>query len=353
MGDSSFEPAVAFIIFNRPEHARAVLAAIASARPRQLFVIADGPRADRPDDVKRCAHARVLIERIDWPCDVRTNFSDVNLGVGRRIATGLDWVFDQVDRAIVLEDDCIPDPSFFRFCRELLDRHQDDRRVRTIAGSNFLMGKARNHWSYHVSNFHALHGWATWRRSWQRTDMSMRGWPEVRDNGWLIDVCGSKRMAEFWASRFDLVHRGKLETWDYPYILSCWMDQALALTPNVNLIENIGFGAEATHTRFVADFCHRPTEAMRFPLVHPPFFIRDAVSDAESVKRRLLPEEGSRLRRAARSLFHLATGRRRGRIEIRRAKLLGRSALQARATAGTTSTSTGAAGRRASLENRE
>ena len=329
MRDLRLEPPVVFIIFNRSEHARAVLDVIASARPRQLFVIADGPRAERPEDARRCAQTRALIERIDWPCDVRTDFSAVNLGAGRRIASGLDWVFEQVDRAIILEDDCVPHPSFFRFCQELLDRYQDDDRIRTICGSNFLMGKARNNWSYHFSNFHALHGWATWRRSWQRTDMSMRLWPEVRDNGWLVDICGSKRMAKFWAIRFDLAHRGELNAWDYPYILSCWMDQTLALTPNVNLIRNIGFGAEATNTTFIADFCRRPIEAMQFPLVHPPFFIRDALSDAEAARRRLLPERGSWWRRAARPLVHFATGRARPPLKIRRAKLLERSVLEA------------------------
>jgi len=330
MRNSRLEAPVVFIIFNRAEHARAVLDAIASARPRQLFVIADGPRAERPDDVTSCARTRALIERIDWPCDLRTDFSAVNLGAGRRIASGLDSVFELVDRAIVLEDDCVPHPSFFPFCQELLDRYRDDQRIRTIAGSSFLMGKARNGWSYHLSNFHALHGWATWRRSWQRTDMSMRLWPEVRDDGWLVDICGSKRMAKFWAIRFDLVHRGDLDAWDYPYILSCWMDHALALTPNVNLIQNIGFGAQATNTKFVADFCHRPTEAMRFPLVHPPFFIPDALSDAEAARQRLLPERGSWLRRTARPLVHLLTGRKRPRIKLHRAKLLDRSVFEGR-----------------------
>jgi hypothetical protein len=352
MRDSMLECPVVLIIFNRREHARAVLDVIGSARPRQLFVIADGPRAGRPEDVTRCAQTRALVERIDWACDLRTDFSAINLGAGRRIASGLDSVFEQVDRAIVLEDDCVPHPSFFPFCQELLDRYEDDERIRTIAGSNFLMGKARNGWSYHFSDFHALHGWGTWRRSWQRTDQSMRLWPEVRDNGWLIDICGSRRMARLWAARFDLVYRGELNAWDYPYILSCWMDHALALTPNVNLVQNIGFGAEATNTRFVADFCHRPTEAMQFPLVHPPFFIRDAVSDAEAVVQRLLPEEGSWLRRTARSLVSLATGRRRPRIAIRRARLLDRSGFEARPTPPATCQSARANRGRAAFDGR-
>ncbi len=353
MRESRLEPPVVFIIFNRSEHARAVLDAITSARPRQLFVIADGPRAERPEDVSRCAQTRALIERIDWACDVRTDFSAVNLGAGRRIASGLDWVFEQVDRAIVLEDDCVPHPSFFRFCQELLDRYQDDERIGTICGSNFLMGKARNRWSYYASNFHALHGWATWRRSWQRADMSMRLWPEVRDNGWLIDLCGNERMAKFWAIRFERVYRGELNAWDYPYILSCWLEQTLALTPNVNLIDNIGFGADATNTTFIADFCDRPTEAMQFPLIHPPFFIRDAISDAEATRRRLLPERGSWWRRAARPLVHFATGRTRVRLEIPRAKLLERSVLEARAAPRATCRSAATASGLALAEHRD
>ncbi len=321
------EVPVAFIVFNRPRHAQAVFEAIAAVRPRRLLVIADGPRADRPEDIQRCAETRALLERIDWTCDLRTNLSPVNLGGARRIASGLDWVFERVDRAIILEDDCVPHPSFFPFCQDLLERYAGDARIRTISGSNYLMGKARNGWSYYFSDFHALHGWATWRRSWQRVDLSMRFWPEIRDNGWLIDICGSRRMAEFWAARFDMIHRTGRGNWDYPYILSCLMDRAMAVTPTANLIRNTGFGADAAHTRFVAEFCRQDVEAMRFPLVHPPFVVRDALADAEAARRRLLPEGGSWLRRACRPLLHLLTGRRSPRIRVRRAKLLERSTL--------------------------
>lgn len=322
MPDLGLDVPVVFIIFNRPEKARAVFDVIAAARPQQLFVIADGPRPGRTDDVTGCAQTRSLIEQISWDCDLHIEISAVNLGCGRRIASGLDWVFEQVDRAIVLEDDCVPHPSFFLFCRELLDRYAEDERIRTIGGNNYLMGRARNDWSYHFSRLPAMHGWATWRRSWQRVDMSMRLWPEIRDTSWLIDVFGSKQMAAFWAPRFDRTYHGEVSSYSYPYLFSCWIDHALAVTPNVNLVRNIGFGTDATNTKFVADFCKQGVEEIRFPMVHPPFVACDGLADAETFKRRLLPEQGPWLRQVARGLYHLATGRGASRVKIHRASCL-------------------------------
>jgi GT2 family glycosyltransferase len=156
---SEFDVPVVLMTFNRPEHARAVFDRIAAIRPKRFFIIADGPRPNRRDDVSKCREARAVVDLVNSPCDLHTNFSDMNLGYARRISSGLDWVFDRVDRAILLEDDCVPDPSFFAFCGELLERYEDDHRVRTISGTNFLFGKARTDWSYHFSSYRSIWGW--------------------------------------------------------------------------------------------------------------------------------------------------------------------------------------------------
>jgi hypothetical protein len=302
---AQFDVPVVLMAFNRPQHTRAVFDRIAAIRPTRLFAIADGPRPDRRDDVHNCEETRAVLNRVNWPCDLRTNFSDTNLGCAPRISSGLDWVFDQADRAIILEDDCIPDPSFFTFCAELLARFENDHRVRTISGSSFLFGKTRTPWSYRFSIFHDIWGWATWRRSWQRVDMTMGYWPQVRDEGWLFDMVGGDRAwAKFWARRFNRAYERQIDSWAYPYLFSCWLDGSLAVTPNSNLVSNIGVGEGATHTPHAAPYLNCPIESLRFPLTHPPFVIRDRISDGEMFKARLLPERSSLLRRLTRRIYY-------------------------------------------------
>lgn len=322
---TGFETPVVLIIFNRPGHTMAALEAIAAVRPRTLLVIADGPRPARPDDIENCRASRALLDRVDWDCDLRTDFAETNLGCGRRISTGLNWVFAQVDRAVILEDDCVADATFFPFCAELLARHCDDQRVRTIAGSSFLAGRTRNEWSYRFSQLHDIWGWATWRRSWQRVDMTMSQWPAVRDGGWLLDILGDARLARFWGSRFNRAYDGDIDTWAYPYLFSCWLDHSLAITTNRNLITNHGAGESATHTSVQASYMGQPAQAMPFPLAHPPFTVCDLVSDRETFRRRYLPERSPWPYRAARRVYYLLAGRR----HVFSVKL-GRGALRAR-----------------------
>src|SRR6266566_849672 len=178
---------VAFIIFNRSERTAEVFGAIRAARPAQLFVIADGPRPDVESDATKCAATRAIIERVDWPCQIFRRYADKNIGLRRNVSEGLDWVFNQTERAIILEDDCLPDPSFFPFCEELLERYAEDRHVAMIGGTNLDPEHAapRGEDSYYFSRFWQIWGWATWRRVWQLCDHEMKEWPELRRSCWL------------------------------------------------------------------------------------------------------------------------------------------------------------------------
>jgi hypothetical protein len=296
-------------MFNRPGPTRAVFERIAAIRPRRLFIIADGPRPDRPDDALNCEASRSVIDRVDWDCDLQTDLAEHNVGCDRFIASRLDCIFSQVERLIILEDDCVPDLSFFRFCAELLERYEDNPRVRTISGNNFLLGKRRSRWSYHYSNIHNTWGWATWRRSWQKVDMAMRQWPQLRDDGWLVDMVG-EQAARFWLPRLERTYEGEVDAWDYQYYLSCWLDQSLAITPNQNLVRNIGIGKTATHTIDPNPYMNRPEETMQFPLVHPPFMVCDQVSDQETLKQRLWEEDISWPRKIVRRMYYVLTNRR-------------------------------------------
>jgi hypothetical protein len=260
---------VALLIFNRPVCTARVLDAIADARPPVLFVVGDGPRPDNPADERLVAEARAVIDRVDWPCEIVTCYSDFNLGCGRRVASGLDWVFANVGEAIVLEDDCVPHPTFFRYCEELLERYRDDERVHMIGGSNPL--GERDSYSYHFSWSYPIWGWASWARAWKHYDYEMREWPRLRESDWLTDRLGDRRaveLARFW---FDATHAGTIKQWDFQWTFSGWLRNSVAVTPSVNLVTNIGFGNDATHLHDVNDpFAGVEAQPIDFPLRHPP-----------------------------------------------------------------------------------
>jgi hypothetical protein len=271
---------VALIIFNRRNTTEKVFEAIRQARPPKLLVIADGPRPDRVGEAQKCADARAVIDRVDWDCEVMTNYSDVNLGCKLRPATGIDWVFQQVDEAIILEDDCLPDPTFFTFCDEMLERYRHDTRIMAIAGSNFQFGRKRTTDSYYFSRYPHCWGWATWRRAWQYFDVDMKIWPTVRDGNWLQDILSNDAEVKHWQKNFQSIEdRTTTTVWDYQWTFACWIQNGLTILPNVNLTSNIGFGADATHSFGDSKFANMPVEAITKPLKHPHFIVRDSESD--------------------------------------------------------------------------
>jgi hypothetical protein len=277
---------VVLIIFNRPDTTSHVFAEIRKARPPQLLVIADGPREKRSDDLEKCRAARAIIEKVDWPCKVMTNYAGQNLGCKHRVSSGLDWVFSLVEEAIILEDDCLPHPSFFRYCEELLERYRDDRRIGMISGHNVLFGYQRTADSYYYSSIPHIWGWATWRRNWEAYDFRISSWPRVRDAGLLQDIFHSDIEVKSWTSIFDCQYDGVFDTWDYQLVFASLTNNWLNITPNVNLISNLGFGGEATHTHNLKDILAKQlTEEIVFPLTHPSFVINDRVSERKVFNR--------------------------------------------------------------------
>ena len=251
---------------------------IRAARPRRLLVVADGPRSDRPEEAGRCAAARACLERIDWRCAIETHFSEVNLGCRVRVSSGLGWAFGRVEEAIVLEDDCLPEPTFFPYCQELLERYRDDDRVMVISGNDFLSGQRPGSHSYGFSRYPLIWGWASWRRVWQHYDVDLEEWPELRRQGWLASFL-SPPEAQYWSHLFQRVYDG-FDTWDYSLVFACWRRGGLAIHPRHNLIANVGFRADATHTHdATSDLANLPVQAMPLPLHHPDRIERDVAAD--------------------------------------------------------------------------
>jgi hypothetical protein len=269
---------VVYIFFNRPDKVCQSFESVRAARPSRLFLVADGPRTDVPTDKDRCAAARRLVERIDWPCEVNVDYAETNLGCRRRVSSGIANAFAHVESAIILEDDCIPVKSFFRFCEELLFRYADDERVMAISGDNFQNGVVRGEASYYFSKYFHCWGWATWRRAWRHYDRALARWPAFRDAGYLRAACPDPMELRFWTGAFNRCASGEVDTWDTLFLLTCWMQNGLTILPNVNLVSNVGFDADATHTNASSQYGALPAVEVT-DLSHPEWVCADALAD--------------------------------------------------------------------------
>jgi len=288
---------VLMIIFNRPELTRRVFEQVRRARPNRLFVAADGPRT--PEEAGRCAEARAIVDEVKWECDVQARFSDVNQGCRVGPASAITWAFEQCEQMIILEDDCLPRPSFFPYCEELLERYRDDERVMTVSGDNFQLGSRQMPYSYYFSRYSHTWGWASWRRAWSHYDIGMRRWEELRDTPWLLDLLGDAGWAEYWGRLFDLTFAGMISTcWDYQWCFASWSQNALTALPSVNLVTNLGFGRDSTHTVDASNpLSGLPTEDLAFPLRHPWGLIWDRAADRFTYDHCIAPVRQSKFRR--------------------------------------------------------
>ena len=266
---------VAMFIYNRPVLTARVFERIRAAMPRCLLIVADGPRAARTEDAQLCEIARKIVSSPDWSCDLLMNLADENLGCRRRLSSGLDWVFDQCSEAIILEDDCLPDSSFFTFCTRMLNRYRDDRRVMHVSGDNFQDGNRRGAGSYFFSRYSLSWGWATWKRAWRFYDVNVAAWPAASEERWLESILDDPGEVAYWTDIFEKLHRGEIDTWDYQWLFACWRQGGLSIQPNENLVTNIGAGPDATHFKGEHSTLGIPIRELG-ELRHPSAVTRDA-----------------------------------------------------------------------------
>jgi hypothetical protein len=273
---------------------------IRELQPRYLFVSADGPRIQKENEIERCNAARKIIEKVDWVCEVKTHYSDVNLGCKVGVSSGIDWFFDQVEEGIILEDDCLPDRTFFQFCSGMLEHYRHNDRVMHIGGTNFQDGKIRGTGSYYFSSIPHIWGWATWRRAWKNYDVSISSFPALLKNSEFERLFTDERIRKYWLKNFDLVHSKRKDTWDIQWVYAVSINQGLSIIPNINLVSNIGFEEGATHTFNKSDpLANRSAESLN-SIVHPSAVVPDRQADAYTFKKYLSPNKISKLWRLLR-----------------------------------------------------
>ena len=278
IGRSALTTPVALICFKRPEVTERVFRRIAEAKPQTLLLIADGPRTK--EEAAACAQVRELVEQVDWDCRVLKNYSDVNLGCRHRPATGIDWIFSQVNEAIILEDDCLPSLSFFYFCQTLLEHYRDDERIFMIGGNNFHGGVKRTEDSYYFSRYPGTWGWATWKRAWQYYDRSLESWPAVKASGRLSWIFENPAEQKYFEPYIQRCHDNTLDAWDYIWLYSYLCQNGLTIEPCVNLVSNIGFGAIASHTFETESPLANVPAGEIWQIKHPHQVIRHKEADA-------------------------------------------------------------------------
>jgi hypothetical protein len=266
---------VLLVIFNRPQETRLVVEALRNVKPARLFVAADGPRSDHHEDEEKCRIARKVATEIDWPCDLKTRFLDDNVGCGRGVSSAIDWFFQHVEHGVILEDDCVPHPDFFPFCAELFKRYEDDERIMRISG--FAPYPVRRHpYDYHFSRRFRCWGWGAWRRAWKYFSYDLSAIDPNEFQEMLKSYYPFHFRRRPWKLNFKRTISGDLKTWAFRWDVACFVQNGLTIVPEKNLIRNVGFGENATHTRNKATlFADIRVHSLQFPLRHPPHVYAD------------------------------------------------------------------------------
>jgi len=281
-----FETPILFLIFNREDNTQRVFDAIRLQKPKYLFVAADGARSNKPGEAEKCQRTRNIIKQIDWNCELKTLFRNENLGCKMAVSSAITWFFEHVEQGIILEDDCLPDPSFFPFCEELLDKYKDDTRIGLISGNNFLPEIIDKGLSYDFCSCSHIWGWASWRRVWKNYDVNFPFWEEQRTKRSLL-FCNKREEIYFSSFIPDAIYnRNNTNTWDTQFWFTLRLQNQLSIYPAVNLVTNIGLGdPDASHTSKKKKKQLVPVSGINFPLKHPQYVLRNKKIDDATIKK--------------------------------------------------------------------
>lgn len=268
--EKQFETPILMLIFNRPDTTQKVFDQIKKIKPKVLYISGDGPREGKDEDKILCQKTRDIVKQVDWECDIKTNFYEKNLGCRNAPPSGITWFFNNVKQGIILEDDCLPDLSFFNFCEDLLNKYKNNTDVFIISGDNFLFDKIKINESYYFTRLVHIWGWASWKRAWKHYDLEMKDFPIFKKENKIKEILDEKRNMNYFLTIFEEHYNNKPNTWDWQWVYSIWNKNGICIAPSINLISNIGFNIDATHTIDADDKdSNIPTKTLTFPLKHP------------------------------------------------------------------------------------
>lgn len=259
--------AILFLIFNRFDTSTLVFEKIRQAKPYRLYIASDGPRNEICEEALIVDKIRsYILNSIDWDCKVFTLFRDKNLGCKYAVSSAIDWFFDNEEQGIILEDDCVPDVSFFEFCDQLLEKYKNFENIMQINAYNPV--KIKTDYSYVFSKYGTIWGWASWKRAWKQYDVEMKAWQNVKNNPIFNYFYQNEQEKKWRMEVFDKITNNQINTWDYQWAFAKLYHKGISIFPNCNLIENIGFDHFATHTK------KKPKRLpgigkIEFPLKHP------------------------------------------------------------------------------------
>lgn len=274
-----FSTPILLIIFNRPDVTAQVFSKIKEIKPKYLFVAADGPRIEKSGENELCEQTRAIIQQIDWQCELKTLFRKENLGCGVAPAEAISWFFKHVEKGIILEDDCLPNTSFFSFCEILLEYYKNEPRIMHIGGTNSQFGRIRGKYSYYFSKYPHIWGWATWRTSWETFKFSFVDVDETQLYAIFEEYKFTDNEMKYWLEHWNLVKNGnRKDIWDIQWTFSCWLNRGITIVPNINLISNIGFNQNATHTKSDSILANLPTRDIGV-VKHPKLILINTKAD--------------------------------------------------------------------------
>lgn len=282
MNIMGFDIPVLICAFNRPATTKEVFGVISKIKPKKLFIAVDGPRPNKIGEKDKCDEVKKVFEKIDWECDVKTFYREQNVGCAKAIPGAIDWMFSYVEEGIILEDDCVADESFFRFCADVLINYRNEDRIMMVGGTNFFPNVTFTNESYFFSRYSFIWGWATWKRAWKKYDIEMKSYPDFKKKGGMRRILPNIAERFFWKTSFDNKYRGYHDNWDAKWYYTMFSNNGLGIVPNVNLITNIGFGPDASVTVNMDDRLILPVTPITFPLRHP-----NNITEANRYSRRV------------------------------------------------------------------
>lgn len=300
----SLKTAVLFLVFNRLDTTKKVFEAIRKAKPPRLYIAADGTREQKQDEDEKVKAVReYVIANVDWDCEVKTLFREKNLGCKYAVSGAIDWFFENEEMGIILEDDCLPSQSFFWFCEELLDKYKDDMRIGMISGNNFQKGMKRGNGDYYFSIFPHIWGWASWRRVWKYFDLTMPTYPEFKNENYIDRLFIERGSKQYWLNIFNLICQNKIDAWGYYLVYSMFTQSFLSISPNINLVANIGFDKRGVHTTNPNNpIANIKSFEMQFPIIHPKIVMRNY--DADEVEEKTIFRQSLSLWRILSKIFY-------------------------------------------------